>query len=328
MSFGPHKQVLILIALVAVSLAIVGPNAVWLDTATLIAIYGLLALSVGLCYGQAGILSVAQASFASIGAYVTAILSARYGISPYISFLPAMALPALFAYPLALVVTRLTPLALAISTLVFGQGLDLVLRQGGDITGGYIGISGVPPLSIANSPFTFNLLCWLIVIVVVALYANLLNSPYGRALRTIRVDALRGMADGINVPHFRSATLALSAAVAGLAGWLYALHITYVGPDSLTTSLSLSVLLMGVIGGVGTLLGPLFGAAVITLMFKFLPYQEMQGMFFGGGLILVLLVAPHGLLGTPWLKFFRAAFRRVTMSRVKDAIPELAGGQK
>jgi branched-chain amino acid transport system permease protein len=307
LSDGRYVPVAALGAAIALGALAIGKNPVWLDTATVIAIYGLLALSVGLSYGQAGILSVAQASFASLGAYATAILSARYGWSPYATLPVSVLLPALVAYPLAVVVTRLQPLALAIATLVFGQALDLGLRQGGELTGGYIGISGIPPVSIAPTPFAYNLMCWGVVLLVVVLYSNLLHSPYGRALRTIRTDALRATADGVNVAHLRSATLALSAGMAGTAGWLYAHQISYVGPDSLTTSLSLSVLLMGVVGGVRTLLGPLLGAAVVTLMFKFLPYQEMQGMFFGAGLIAVLLLAPNGLLGLQWGRMKAAA---------------------
>jgi branched-chain amino acid transport system permease protein len=295
---------LLLVCLAVVSVLIHG-EPVWLDTSAIIAIYALLALSVGISYGQAGILSVAQAAFASLGAYWTAILSARYDVSPYWGLVGAILFPAVIAYPLARIVTRLTPLALAITTLVFGQAVDIGLREGGNFTGGYIGISGIPPVPIAATDQAFHFLGWGAVLAVVTLYSNLVDSAYGRALNTIRSDALRATADGVDIHHMRSAVLALSAAVAGLSGWLYAHHISYLGPDSLTPSTSLSVLLMAVVGGAQTVLGPVVGAAVLTLLFKFVPAQGLQGMFYGGALIFVLLIAPRGLLGTSWRAIIR-----------------------
>lgn len=291
---------LILAPSVGLLAILIGTNAVWLDTSIIIAIYGLLALSVGISYGQAGILSVAQAAFAAIGAYATAILCVRFNVSPFLSLFASALLPAVIAYPLARVVTRLSPLALAIATLVFGNIVDLSLREGGDITGGYIGLSGIPAIPFIESNVLFNLLAWGVVILVVAAYANLTHSVCGRAWNTIRNDALRATADGIDVASARSLVLALSAAVAGLSGWLYVHYTSYIGPDSLGPPLSLSVLLMAVVGGSRTILGPIVGAAALTLIFKFIPAQEVQGLFYGGALIAVLLLAPRGLLGIRW----------------------------
>lgn len=155
-----HSRTLLLIGCAVTAYLLVRDDVSWLDTYTIIGIYALLALSVGLSYGQAGILSVAQAAFASIGAYATAILTARYNLSPAVGLLAAVVVPALVAYPLARVVTGLSPLALAIATLVFGQAIDVGLRQGGDFTGGYIGLSGIPAVPYFSSAGTFALLTW------------------------------------------------------------------------------------------------------------------------------------------------------------------------
>jgi branched-chain amino acid transport system permease protein len=292
-----HRAAIVLVAVLAVITVLIRGNTVWLDTSVVIAIYALIALSVGISYGQAGILSVAQAAFASVGAYATAIVTARYDLPAVLGLLLAVALPALVAYPLARLVTRLTALSLAIATLVFGQAVDIVLREGGDFTGGYIGLSGIPPLPFAPGLLQYHLLAWAAVLVVVLLLGNLIDSPFGRAANTLRSDTLRAVADGVNVPHVRSAILAFSASVAGLGGWLYAHHIGYIGPDSLGPSVSLSVLLMAVVGGAQTVLGPIVGAALLTLLFKFIPSQEVQGIFYGGALIAVLVLTPNGLMG-------------------------------
>lgn len=295
--FQRQRSALILFGALFVITLLIGGNTVWLDTSVVIAIYSLIALSVGISYGQAGILSVAQAAFASVGAYAAAIVTTRYDLPAVVGLVLALVVPPLIAYPLARLVTRLNALSLAIATLVFGQAVDIILREGGDFTGGYIGLSGIPPLSIASTLLQYHFLSWGAVLIVVILLSNLINSPFGRAASTLRSDTLRAVADGVNVPHVRSVVLALSASVAGLGGWLYAHHIAYIGPDSLGPSVSLSVLLMAVVGGAQTVLGPIVGAALLTLLFKFIPSQEVQGMFYGGALIAVLVLSPNGLLG-------------------------------
>lgn len=291
-----QRPTLLLLASLIVVTLLIHDRVVWLDTSVVIAIYSLLALSVGISYGYGGILSVAQAAFASIGAYATAILTVRYHLSAIIGLVLALLLPALVAYPLARLMSRMSPLALAIATLVFGQAVDIGLREAGDFTGGYIGISGIPPLPFVSSLLLYHLLCWLAVLLVAVLICNLMDSGFGRAVNTIRADTFRAVADGVDVTHVRSAVLALSASVAGVGGWLYAHHITYIGPDSLGPSVSLSVLLMAVVGGAQTVLGPIIGAALLTLIFKFIPSQEVQGMFYGAALIGVLVLSPGGLV--------------------------------
>lgn len=315
-----HRRALFLLLAVVIAFIAIRSNPTRLDTAIVIAIYSMLALSVGLSYGQVGILSVAQAAFASIGAYATAILTTRYQVPFAAGLLAAIILPAIVAYPLARIVTRLNPLALAITTLVFGQALDIVLRQGGDFTGGYIGLSGIPPLPFASSAANFYFVAWGAVIVVVFLYENLKETSFGRALVTIRSDPLRAVADGVDVAHLRSLMLALSASVAGAGGLLYAHYISYLGPDSLGPSVSLSILLMAVVGGVQTILGPIAGATLLTVIYSFLPSAELQGMFYGGALILALIIAPTGILGQSWLKPLRLMAVRREATRATDKL--------
>ncbi|MEP3437494.1 MAG: branched-chain amino acid ABC transporter permease [Hoeflea sp.] len=296
--------IVFLIVVVAIITPIISSSPFWLDNSVLVAIFALLSLSVGMAYGQAGILSIAPAAFGSLGAYATAILTARYGVSPLIGLVAALLLPTLLAYPMARAITRLSPLPLSIATLLLSIVLELAIREGGDLTGGYIGISGIPTLWFANSLFSMHLLAWLVVVIVMVLYANLTASAIGRAVRTAKHDPLRATADGINVPATLAVYFALSSTVAGLAGWLYAHHLTYMGPDSLTMHVSIRVVLMAVIGGASTLLGPVLGAAFLTLITIYLPAAETQGMIFGAVLIFVLLVAPNGALGTDWRRLF------------------------
>ncbi len=306
--------VLVLVAVIVVVTPFIASSPFWLDNSVLVAIFALLALSVGMAYGQAGILSIAPAAFGAIGAYATAILTARYDISPLIGLIAALLLPTLLAYPMARAITRLSPLPLSIATLLLSIVLELAIREGGDFTGGYIGISGIPTLWFADSLFSMHILAWIIVALIMVLYANLTASSIGRAVKTAKHDPLRATADGVNVPALLAIYFALSSTVAGLAGWLYAHHLTYMGPDSLTMHVSIRVVLMAVIGGASTLLGPVLGAAFLTLITLYLPATEMQGMIFGAILIFVLLVAPNGALGTDWRRLFSRKSRVRTAS--------------
>jgi branched-chain amino acid transport system permease protein len=287
----------IVLVLAAVAAVLMGAEAAWLSTSTLIAIYSLLALSVGLTYGQAGILSVAQGAFASIGAYATGILTARYGVSPFLALPVAVLLPAIIALPVARLVSPLSPLVLAIATLMFATIVEILLRGGGELTGGFLGLSGIPPLFMAQTPVTFNLIAWLAVAVVVFLYTNLMNSAWGRAINTVRHDAVRAVADGTNVARIQSLVFSLGAGIAGLAGWLYAHQLSFISPDLFGIPVSINAILMAVVGGAGVVLGPILGAVTLSLFYEFLPGQEALGMFYGAALILTLVIAPSGLLG-------------------------------
>lgn len=300
-----HRQrpTLVLFVIVAVVSVLSYGKPFWLDNSIVIAIFSLMSLSVGLAYGQAGILSMATAGFASIGAFGTAILCTRYGLSPYAGLVLAVAGSMLVAYPLARALTRLSPLPLSIATFLLSGVLDIAVREGGDVTGGYIGISGIPRIGIAPDAQSMHFVAWGFVLFALFLYVNLMRSAFGRAVNTARHDPLRATADGVSVPHLLAASFAVSAAMAGVAGWLYAHHLSYMGPDSLTTHVSISVLLMAVVGGAQTLLGPIVGAALLLLVTLYLPSAESQGMVYGATLIAVLLIAPRGLLGTRWKTF-------------------------
>lgn len=299
-----QRPTMLLVIIIAVVTPLIKHNAFWIDNSVLFAIFSLFSLSVGMSYGQAGVLSIATGAFAAIGGFSSAIVSTRYQVSPYFGLILSIVLPAALAYPIARIVTRLSPLPLSIATLVLSSIIEIAIREGGDITGGYIGLSGIPPISIASTPFSMHILAWSCVALVLFCYCNLRDSAFGRAVNTARHDSLRAVADGVDVPSVLASFFAISAAVAGLGGWLYAHNLSYLGPDSLNVSVSMQVLLMAIVGGVRKPLGPVVGASLLLLIVSQLPAAETQGMVFGGALVLILLVAPQGLIGsqlsTPW----------------------------
>lgn len=310
LSSNRYRPAMVVAGIIVVLSPFIVNSPFWLDNSVMVAIFALLALSAGMAYGQAGILSIAPAAFASIGAFATGIASTRYGLSPLVGLVLALLLPMLLAYPMARAISRLSPMPLSIATLLLSLVLELAIREGGSFTGGYIGLSGIPALWFAPTIQTMHVLSWAAVVIVLVLYVNLTDSALGRAVKTARHDPLRATADGVNVPALLAAYFSLSASVAGLAGWLYAHQLTYMGPDSLTMHVSIKVLLMAVIGGASTFLGPVAGAAFLTLITLYLPAAETQGMIYGAVLILVLLVAPNGMLGTDWKRVFSRTARQ------------------
>jgi branched-chain amino acid transport system permease protein len=296
------------------------------DTAIVTGIYALIALSAGLIYGQAGILSMAQGVFAAIGAYTTAVMTTRFGWPPYGTFVMSMVIPALMAFCMSPIVNRLGPLAVALGTLAFAKLLELLIRSWSALTGGYIGITGIPPLPGIADPFAYALLVWALLMAAAWSYENLMNSMFGNALSTIRHDRARATADGVPVGALLSTTYALSACFAGAAGWLYAHHIGFIDPHSLDSNLSITVMLMAVVGGVGAVVGPVTGALLLTVLLQALPAQEVQGLYFGSALIAVLVLAPEGLLGTPLTKSLRAQMRGSREPRTGAKRPKATGG--
>jgi branched-chain amino acid transport system permease protein len=299
-SIGRLRPLLILAGILVVVTGATYGRPFWLDNSILVAIFALMSLSVGLAYGQAGILSMATAAFASIGAFGTGIVTTRLGMSPYLGLAFAVLGPMVVAYPIARAVVRLSPLPLSIATLLISGILEIAVREGGDFTGGYIGLSGIPRLGIASDAQSMHFVAWGCVLVALWFYVNLMDSPMGRAVRTARHDPLRAAADGVSVPHLLAEVFAISSAMAGVAGWLYAHHLTFVGPESLTTHVSIQALLMAVVGGAQVSLGPVVGAALLLLVTLYLPAAETQGMFFGAALVFTLVLAPRGLLGLRW----------------------------
>jgi len=304
-----RRNTWIMLAVAVVACVVAPLKPVWLDTVVLTGILALISLSAGLSFGQAGILSMAQGAFAAIGAYATAVCTTRLGLPAWAGLPLAIALPAVLAWVLARMVTRMPELATALATLALATLLEIVARNWDAVTGGYVGIAGIAPVEGFGVGWRFNILVWTFVVLAVLVYENLMNSAHGRALNIVRHDRTRAMADGIAVAPLLSAMLATSGAMAGAGGWLYAHYITYMSPQSLDTVASISALLMAVVGGVGYILGPVVGTFLLSLLGKLLPAQEAQGLFYGGALIVILVMAPEGLLGWIHRRLERKAAR-------------------
>jgi branched-chain amino acid transport system permease protein len=207
----------------------------------------------------------------------------------------------------ARLVGRLSHLALAVATILIADIIVYLIAGFPDLTGGHVGLPGVPPPS-----FMVDIQSAAIVGVVLAAGSTLVlqrvaRSQQGRALRTIAADKILANSVGISMPARLSAAFALSAGMAGVAGWFYAHSRLFMTPDALSVNISLTVLFMVIVGGSRTVIGPVVGAVGLTSLQDLVPQSTLGPMYYGLALIVVLLIMPRGLFGTDWRQIFATA---------------------
>ena len=281
---------------------------------TFAGVYALLALGLNVVWGMAGMINLGLVGFFGLGAYTSALLARKAGW-PMAAGLPAAALFAAGAGAIvALVTVRLRGDYLAIVTLGFSEVVRITASNEIWLTNGTDGISGIPgPWRGRVSPGEFNLIYLGIVVVavvaVLALLERVRRSPYGRVLRAIRDDDQVAAVAGKPVRAFKVQAFALSAAILGLAGALYAHYTSYIAPETFAPLISIYIVLALTAGGTGNNYGAALGAALVvffmestrflTAILPGLPAVHaaaLRELLIGAGLILVLRVRPAGLL--------------------------------
>lgn len=275
----------------------------------LLSLYVLLAVSLELLVGQTGLLSLAHAAFFGVGAYSSAILSAGYGLP----FPTGVAVGCVAAICLSLVIA-LTSAHLyedyfVIATFGFQLILSGIYNNWVRLTGGPYGVSGIarPSLFGHQLTSTYSIAVFIITITVVVylMIRRVCSGPFGRVLRAIREDEVFARALGKNTFAFKAKALGVSAAVAALAGSLYAHYITYIDPSSFTLSESVLILSMVIIGGVGNPAGSVIGATVLVTLPELLRLLGLPAataaytrqIIYGSCLVLLMMLRPKGLLG-------------------------------
>ena len=269
--------------------------------AVLAGIYIILAVSLNLIVGYAGQVSLGHAAFYGIGAYASTLVAMSWEVPYPLAALWAMLVSGLCGLALGLPTLRLKEDYLAIVTLGFGVIIDLVIRNL-EITGGPDGIVGVPTPVILGLSFRNPLLYLLLVGLGVGfslLFTYLLvNSYHGRALKAIRDHEITAQVMGINSPAYKVAVFALAAALAGLAGSLFAHYIKHINYESFGLHTSILIVCMVVLGGMGSILGSVLGAIILTVLPETLrQFQSYQDLIYGGLLVALLVWRPQGLLG-------------------------------
>ncbi|MCF6266881.1 MAG: branched-chain amino acid ABC transporter permease [Desulfuromusa sp.] len=276
-------------------------NPYTLGLTNLIAINAIIVLGLNLFIGYAGQISLGHAAFFGLGAYGSAIATVTYEIPPWPAMLLVASIVALVALLIGIPILRLSGHYLAMATLGLNFVVHTVLLQWDEVTGGPSGFSGIPYLSFGNFQFDdevrLHYLLWGFTLVSLLLCLNLVRSGVGRGLSALAGDEVAAEALGVNTRNAKIKIFVLSAVFASVAGSLFAHCYSFVSPDSFGIFTSTDLVIMVVIGGMGSIWGSIFGAALITLLPEWMDIFETYKDFVHGGiLVLVLMFLPQGLV--------------------------------
>lgn len=272
-------------------------------------IYIILTLSLNLIVGYTGLAALGHISFACIGAYTSSLLALNFGISPWLGLFLGAILATLLGIIVGFPSLRLKGDYLALATFGLGVIVYSVAKNWVSLTRGPMGLPGIPGFSIFSFEFSgiwsYLILVSVFVLVTFIVIRNITSSPLGRVLRGIREDEIATLAMGKDVNRHKLMVFAIGAFFAGVAGSLYAHYITFIDPSSFTVMESITILLMVVFGGMGSLAGSFVGAAILVIFPEALRFLGMPSsvaaplrqMIYGLLLILLMLKRPQGILG-------------------------------
>ena len=330
--------------IIAITLLLVLLPAVYdTNTPTLLGIWALFALSLGLMWGYAGILSFGHAAYFGLGAYTYAITSMNLGESTA-AWMLAILLPAFVAALIGAMMFygRISDVYMGVITLVFslimakfmGATAGDAYSIGNARLGGFNGIPAFPILNVPGDPSTpifgtalyYVVLACLVVCYLVSRWV--LSSAFGRVLLGIRENEARIELLGYNAPAYKTAIFALSAAMAGMAGCLFASWAEIVTPALFGLGQSVEVIIWVIAGGLGTLMGPVIGAVLLGTMKLLLGGQTFidNSLVIGAILVLVVLLLPRGLL--PTLMGWRKQQGQRSVSRARSNSMRRRGGER
>jgi len=266
------------------------------------AVFMILAVSLDLIYGYAGQLNLGHSAFAAIGAYITGLLMVRLGISFWLA-LPLSAVGTAFISLLVgFPTSRLKGIFLGLTTLGFGEIVRLVLLVWYNLTRGPMGLPGIPSPTLGSFVFetktSFYYLVLALLLVTIYVTRRVVNSRMGIALQAIRDDEIAARAMGINSAYYKVVVFMLGTCFAGVAGSFYAVYISFISPDSFKMMDSFMIFAMTILGGMGTLAGPLIGALIIYVLPEATrAFAEYRMIWVGVLLMVTMVVQPLGILG-------------------------------
>ncbi|HDR9256050.1 TPA: branched-chain amino acid ABC transporter ATP-binding protein/permease [Burkholderia vietnamiensis] len=245
----------------------------WITLLNYIGLYAIVAIGLVLLTGVGGMTSFGQAAFVGIGAYATALLTTRYGVSPWLALIVGVVLTALVALLLGAVTMRLSGHFLPLGTIAWGLAL-FYLFGNLELLGKYDGISGIPALNLfgvaLESGRSLYFVIWAVVLAAIVSVQNLLNSRPGRAIRALRGGGVMAEAMGVNTAWMRVVIFVYAAVLAAVSGFLYAHLQRAVNPTPFGLNHGIEFLFMAVVGGVSHVWGAVLGAAILTVLQDYL----------------------------------------------------------
>jgi branched-chain amino acid transport system permease protein len=272
-------------------------------------IYIILALSLNLLLGYAGLFSVGHGAFYGIGAYAGAILATKLGFPFWGEILAAACIAGLCGFVIGFPTLRLRGDYLALATFGFAVIIYSVFNNWYDLTRGPLGIRGIPKVVLFSIPlislWSYTILVVFFVLLTLFCLRRLTRSAFGKVLEAIREDDVAAMAIGKNIAKFKVLAFVIAAFFAGIAGVLYAHYVTFIDPSSFLIQESFLIFSMVIFGGMGSLGGSILGAAILVILPEALRFlglpsavaANLRQMIFGGLIVFIINWRPEGLLG-------------------------------
>ncbi|MGE5554618.1 MAG: branched-chain amino acid ABC transporter permease [Betaproteobacteria bacterium] len=293
---------LLVVCAAALVLPLAVTNPYYLHTAVTLMINAVLALSLNFILGYVGEKSLGHAAFFGIGGYAASLLALNLGVPAWGTLLAGGVVAGLFGLAVGFPTLRLRGPYFAIATLGFGAILQLIATNWTSLTKGPMGIPGVPPLAFGGYVFRSEQPYYYAALLLLALAAyltwRLAHSRIGRAFVAIRQNFDLAESVGIDTFRFKLLAFVLGTVLAGIAGAFSAHYTNFISPKALESYITLNVVTMVIIGGEGTLIGPVLGAALVTFLPEVLRVAEnFRLVLFGLILLLTIIYAPSGIVG-------------------------------
>jgi branched-chain amino acid transport system ATP-binding protein len=290
-----------------------------------VALLALVGIGLNVLLGLTGQVSFGHAGFYALGAYAVAVLTTKAGLSFWLAWPLGVVLSAMVGFALAVPALRVKGPYLAMVTIAFGFIVEHGIVEWRSVTGGQNGIMGVPSPTLAAWSLGERGVASLAIVacgVVLALYTWLSRSAWGAAMRAVKDSETASESIGINPVLVKAVAFAISAALAGLAGGLFAPLSSFVTPQGFGMLQSILFVLVVMIGGAGTIAGPLVGAVVVGVLPELVAsLEEYRLLLFGGLLLVVLWAAPQGAVGVLVALWRRAGRRTASASSLAAAAP-------
>jgi branched-chain amino acid transport system ATP-binding protein/branched-chain amino acid transport system permease protein len=294
------------------------PNPFYVHLGQIFAYTAIAVIGLNILLGLSGQMSLGHGGFYAIGCYGTAILSTAQGLPLALSSIAGLLLTLLAGLAIGLIALRTRGLYLAMATLAFGFIVEILAQRWVGLTGGTMGLMGIPQIDFGNfargPTYFFWVAAGLLLLVQIG-SDYLFASATGRRLRAIKESEAFAQTIGLNVPVWRTGVFAASAVLAGLAGILFAHQNGFVSSDAFNIRLTIGLLIAAVIGGLGRSRGPLLGTAILLgLTETIASLHEFGPLIYGSILLIVLLLMPEGLVGV-----FRRALGRTALQPAHHA---------
>jgi ABC-type branched-subunit amino acid transport system ATPase component/ABC-type branched-subunit amino acid transport system permease subunit len=303
----PYRRPLLRLALflLAAAVIVVFPlvvsNKFYIHLAQTLCYTAVAVIGLNILLGLSGQMSLGQAGFYAAGAYGSALLSARLGWPLGYSMLAGVAIAGLLGVAVGLVALRTRGIYLTMATLAFGFIAEITVQRWTDLTGGTMGVLGIPSLDFGSRKMGGAYFMWIagaVYLTAQILSDYVFSSRYYRVLLAIKENESAARTAGFNVPVWRTAVFALSAVAAGIAGVFFTHQSAYINSDAFNLNLTLSMLVATVIGGLGTSYGPLIGTIITLAIAEFIAsLYDVSLLVYGSILLVVLLLVPEGVIG-------------------------------